>query len=180
MPSDRIFREPELSRCPLRDRQGHTLKSPDLLTPSALQQIKHQIHLGTARPLPALDIGQRFYRCNDCFAVWAAGTRYERVSETNVYGIYDHSLIWKPWTPNRKNKPKRTKNRLITLPMTANELAACLRIHVSTVYRMVKSAQVPYLRIGGNYRFSREAIDEWMKNPGRSKCGTRAGSVGEL
>jgi excisionase family DNA binding protein len=165
MPSDRISREPRLSRCPLRVRQKHTLKSPDLLTPPALQQIKQQIHLGPARPLPTLGIGQRFYRCNDCFAVWAAGTRYERVSETNVCGIYDHSLIWKPWAPKIKNKPNRTKPRFINLPMTANELAACLRIHVSTVYRMVRSAQVPYLRIGGKYWFSREAIDEWMKNP---------------
>jgi hypothetical protein len=94
---DRIPRLPKQSRCPLRDRSPHTSKSPGLLTQSAVENIERQIVDQRYNPLPVLGAAQRFYRCRDCFAVWAAGTRYERVPEKSVCGIYDHSLIWKPY-----------------------------------------------------------------------------------
>ena len=49
------------------------------------------------RPLPYLGIANRFYRCRDCYAVWVAGSLFERVAEDRVCGVYDHTLKWKPY-----------------------------------------------------------------------------------
>jgi excisionase family DNA binding protein len=46
--------------------------------------------------------------------------------------------------------------------MTAERVCAYLRIHRSTLYRMIDDGRIPYSRIGDQYRFSRETIDEWL------------------
>jgi excisionase family DNA binding protein len=45
--------------------------------------------------------------------------------------------------------------------MTADEVAELLHIHPTTVYRLVKQRRIPAFRVGGDYRFNREAIDHW-------------------
>jgi excisionase family DNA binding protein len=47
--------------------------------------------------------------------------------------------------------------------MTANEVAELLRVHKSTIYRLLKAGKLPSFRMGTDYRFSRQAIDEWRK-----------------
>jgi excisionase family DNA binding protein len=47
--------------------------------------------------------------------------------------------------------------------MDAPEVCDYLSIHRSTLYRLIKRGEIPYFRIGSDYRFNREAIDEWMK-----------------
>ena len=46
--------------------------------------------------------------------------------------------------------------------MTATEVAAYLRIHRSTVYRLLRNNQLPAFKIGSDWRFVRESIDKWM------------------
>jgi excisionase family DNA binding protein len=58
--------------------------------------------------------------------------------------------------PGAKNVPDFTGQ-----VMTADELCGLLRIHKSTLYRLIKKGNFPHFRIGTDYRFSREAIDEW-------------------
>ena len=48
--------------------------------------------------------------------------------------------------------------------MTADEVAELLRVHRSTIYRLLKTGQIPFFRMGSDYRFSRQAIDEWRKS----------------
>jgi excisionase family DNA binding protein len=48
--------------------------------------------------------------------------------------------------------------------MTVDELAAYIRIHRSTVYRLAKAGKIPHFRMGSAYRFRREEVDLWMKN----------------
>jgi len=48
--------------------------------------------------------------------------------------------------------------------MTPKELAQYLRIHLSTVYRLVAGGKIPYFRVGGGYRFTEEEITKWMAN----------------
>ena len=36
-----------------------------------------------------------------------------------------------------------------------------LRVHSSTIYRMLKKNQLPAFRVGGDWRFTVEAIDKW-------------------
>lgn len=53
--------------------------------------------------------------------------------------------------------------------LTTDELAAYLRVHPSTVYRLVKRGSIPWFKIGSDYRFNTEAIDEWrLKSRGRN------------
>jgi hypothetical protein len=87
----------KLNRCPLRDRQPHTTQRPGILSAAAVKHIEQQIEKKGYIPLPYLGIANHFYRCKDCHAVWRAGSPFERVSEGSVCGIYDHSLIWKPY-----------------------------------------------------------------------------------
>lgn len=44
---------------------------------------------------------------------------------------------------------------------TAGELAEYLRVHRSTLYRLLKKQQLPGFKRGGYWRFDVEAIDQW-------------------
>ena len=48
--------------------------------------------------------------------------------------------------------------------MTLNEVADYMRVHPSTVYRMLKRKELPAFRLGREWRFNRESIDTWRKN----------------
>ena len=47
--------------------------------------------------------------------------------------------------------------------ITLRELAAYLRVHPSTVYRLLREEKIPSFRVGSDWRFHREAIDKWMR-----------------
>jgi excisionase family DNA binding protein len=51
--------------------------------------------------------------------------------------------------------------RFTTTIMTLDEVASYLRVHTSTVYRMAKSHAIPAFKIGSDWRFNRESIDQW-------------------
>ena len=46
--------------------------------------------------------------------------------------------------------------------MTVPEVAEFLKVHRTTIYRMVRKGQIPSFKIGNNYRFDRDAIEKWM------------------
>jgi len=48
--------------------------------------------------------------------------------------------------------------------MTVPEGAEYLRIHQSTVYRLIRRNQLPCFKIGSDYRFDRDAIEKWVAN----------------
>ncbi|HEY9157928.1 helix-turn-helix domain-containing protein [Candidatus Binatus sp.] len=45
--------------------------------------------------------------------------------------------------------------------LTVQEVSTYLRVHSSTVYRMLKKNQLPAFRVGSDWRFTVEAIDKW-------------------
>jgi excisionase family DNA binding protein len=45
--------------------------------------------------------------------------------------------------------------------MTVQDVSAYLRVHPSTVYRLLKRNQLPAFRVGSDWRFNVEAIDRW-------------------
>jgi excisionase family DNA binding protein len=45
--------------------------------------------------------------------------------------------------------------------LTVGELAEYLRVHRSTLYRLLKKQQLPGLKIGSDWRFNVEAIEQW-------------------
>jgi excisionase family DNA binding protein len=58
--------------------------------------------------------------------------------------------------------------------MTVKELADYLRVHPTTVYRLLRQGELPGLRIGSDWRFSRETIDQWIARSARPAPSTRA------
>ena len=48
--------------------------------------------------------------------------------------------------------------------MTVGEVCEYLRIHRSTLYRLIKSGHLPHFRLGSDYRFNQEAIALWCKD----------------
>ncbi len=48
--------------------------------------------------------------------------------------------------------------------MTAEELAAYLHFNRSTIYKMAREGSVPAIKFENVWRFSKDAIDLWLKN----------------
>lgn len=64
-------------------------------------------------------------------------------------------------------KPQRTQI------MTITEVAKYLGIHPITVYRLINDTDIPACKIGGQWRFKKDILDNWlakkMKNNGHAK-----------
>ena len=50
--------------------------------------------------------------------------------------------------------------------LTVNELAEYLRVHRSTIYRLLKKGMLPGFKIGSDWRFNVEVIDHWRMKQG--------------
>jgi excisionase family DNA binding protein len=57
-----------------------------------------------------------------------------------------------------------TRNNGEESVLTVNELANYLRVHPATIYRLLKARQLPAFRVGFDWRFKRETIDEWVRS----------------
>src|SRR5712691_5496187 len=53
-----------------------------------------------------------------------------------------------------------------TKVITVGELSDYLRVHRSTVYRLLKKGQLPGFKIGSDWRFNLETIDKWRMQGG--------------
>jgi excisionase family DNA binding protein len=47
--------------------------------------------------------------------------------------------------------------------MTIREVASYLKMTEKTIYKLAKERKIPAFKIGGNWRFKKEAIDEWIE-----------------
>jgi len=50
---------------------------------------------------------------------------------------------------------------MITRVLTVKDLSNYLKVHSSTIYRLLKAGQLPGFRIGSDWRFNIEEIDRW-------------------
>ncbi len=48
--------------------------------------------------------------------------------------------------------------------LTVSELSEYLQIHRTTIYRMLRQGKLPGFRIGSDWRFSLEAIEQWQRD----------------
>ncbi|MDO8433564.1 MAG: helix-turn-helix domain-containing protein [Candidatus Binatus sp.] len=48
--------------------------------------------------------------------------------------------------------------------LTVQEVSSYLRVHPSTIYRMLRRHQLPAFRVGSDWRFTVEAIDKWREH----------------
>jgi len=56
--------------------------------------------------------------------------------------------------------------------LTPREAAEYLSVHVRTIYRLAKNGAIPGRKVGGSWRFKKDALDEWFsgrKNPSPSQ-----------
>jgi excisionase family DNA binding protein len=51
--------------------------------------------------------------------------------------------------------------------LTLEEVAGYLRVHPSTIYRMLKRQQIPAFKVGSDWRFNLESIDRWRSDAER-------------
>ena len=52
--------------------------------------------------------------------------------------------------------------------LTLENVAQYLRVHPSTIYRLLKRRQLPAFKVGRDWRFTRESIDRWRADAERS------------
>ena len=50
-----------------------------------------------------------------------------------------------------------------TSVMTLNEVAEFLKVHPSTVYRLLKRHSLPAFKMGSDWRFNQESLEQWIK-----------------
>lgn len=56
-------------------------------------------------------------------------------------------------------------NELATLPsfLTTEEVLGYLKITPRTIYRLIRTGELPAVRIGRQWRFRREDLDAWVQ-----------------
>ena len=47
--------------------------------------------------------------------------------------------------------------------MTLREVAQYLGLHAMTVYKLTREGRVPAAKIGGQWRFKRDVLDQWLE-----------------
>ena len=70
------------------------------------------------------------------------------------------------WMPNESEikDPKKPSSEPINEVLTAGEVASYLRVSLSTIYRLLKSGDLPAFKIGSDWRFNRVHIEEWLRS----------------
>ena len=53
--------------------------------------------------------------------------------------------------------------------LTVGELSEYLRVHPSTVYRLLKRRELPAFKVGSDWRFNVESIDQWRMGQDRTR-----------
>ncbi len=48
--------------------------------------------------------------------------------------------------------------------MTLREVAKYLGLHAMTVYKLTREGRMPAAKIGGQWRFKRDVLDEWLES----------------
>jgi excisionase family DNA binding protein len=47
--------------------------------------------------------------------------------------------------------------------MTLDDVAQFLRVHPSTVYRLLKNRTIPAFKVGSDWRFNQDSIERWVR-----------------
>jgi len=51
--------------------------------------------------------------------------------------------------------------------MTVEELAKYLKTGVATIYKLAQEGKIPATKVGNQWRFRKQKIDEWMDKGGK-------------
>jgi len=53
--------------------------------------------------------------------------------------------------------------------MKVQEVSEYLRLSESTIYKLAQEGRLPGRKVGGTWRFSREGLDQWLRQPMQPK-----------
>jgi excisionase family DNA binding protein len=56
----------------------------------------------------------------------------------------------------------------LTAFMTTEEVLNCLKVNPRTIYRLIRSGELPAFRFGRQWRFRRSDLDEWIARQQRA------------
>ena len=56
---------------------------------------------------------------------------------------------------------------------TADEIAQYLRVHPYTVKRLARTGKIPGFKVGDQWRFDVQEIEDWKKNQGKAEKGKK-------
>jgi excisionase family DNA binding protein len=59
-----------------------------------------------------------------------------------------------------RNTVDNVRSKVLTVP----ELSEYLHIHKTTIYRMLRERKLPGFRVGSDWRFSLESIEQWQRD----------------
>ncbi|MBI3759772.1 MAG: helix-turn-helix domain-containing protein [Deltaproteobacteria bacterium] len=48
--------------------------------------------------------------------------------------------------------------------LTLDEVAEFLKVHPSTIYRLVKKQAIPAFKVGSDWRFHQDSIEKWIRD----------------
>ncbi len=60
--------------------------------------------------------------------------------------------------------------------LTLEEVAQYLRVHPTTIYRLLKKQQIPAFKVGSDWRFNLASIDRWRASLERAHNNDEKGS----
>jgi excisionase family DNA binding protein len=63
------------------------------------------------------------------------------------------------------NEPTIMNNKTPTV-LTFEEVTTVLRIHKSTLYRLLKRRRIPAMKVGRDWRFNRQSLEKWINAGG--------------
>ena len=46
--------------------------------------------------------------------------------------------------------------------LTVKEVCGLLRVHPSTLYKLIRAGRIPSFRVGSDWRFQQDLIERWM------------------
>jgi excisionase family DNA binding protein len=78
-------------------------------------------------------------------------------ANTSTFRLAKNPPIGRAIGDNTMAEPKYTLPRV----MTVRELSSYLRVHPSTIYKLLRRGELPGFRIGTDWRFNAEVIDRW-------------------
>jgi excisionase family DNA binding protein len=58
--------------------------------------------------------------------------------------------------------------------LTAEQVARYLRVDKFTVYRLVAQKKIPAFKVGNQWRFKQELLDDWLKKNSNLNLGPNA------
>ena len=70
---------------------------------------------------------------------------------------YFRVVLWRPM--DMKKNGAATTDQIMTL----REVAKYLGLHVMTVYKLTREGRVPAAKVGGQWRFKHDVLEEWLE-----------------